>query len=355
MLHKEKGDFLNENDIKNHIKSNRLSRCYLIFGDEHYLIKTYVEKIISSAVDFCPEFNVSRFDGTVKVQSIYDVTESIPMMSANRVVSVCDYPFDKVENSEAEKFLSMVDDIPETTVLILWYDTLEINPRKPGEKFLKLIRAISSAGGAVCCIEKKPHFEIAKILTNGAIKRKRILQPSTARYIVENCSDDLSTLVNELDKLCFYVEEGKEITNSIVDKVCSRSVEASIYHVSKAVLRGDVEVAFCLIDDLFYNNTEPEFIIASLASAYVDIYRAFCARSVGKNPIEISKRFGYGKNNEFRLTEADRQLRKFNSEKITECLKALSECDRQIKGSRLDSKVLLEKVIVELVRIAENG
>lgn len=352
MQDRSKQTFSGEAEIKNAIKSGCFAPCYLIFGEEHYLIKNYISQIENSVEGFA-EFNVNRFESGVKVQEVYDAVSSFPMMSSRRVVTLCDYPFDKATASETEKLIEMLNDMPSTTVFIMWYETVEINPKKPGEKFNKLIKAVKSVGGEVCYLGRKTEAEIIKILQKGAIKRKCQLDNYTARYIIETCSDDLNTLVNELEKLCLYLGENGVITKETVDKVCSRSVEAVVYNVSKTLLRGDLQGALKLLDDLFYMNTDPVLILTILASAYIDIYRVFAGRTKGLRPNEVGSELNYG-TLAFRLNDAEKNLRKFTEKQLIDSLNVLKECEKQVKGSRVDSRTALEKVLVELSLIAEG-
>ncbi len=350
---KSKQDFLTEYDLKMQIKSKKYANVYCIFGDEHYMIKRYVKSIISSAVDDFADFNVTQFDGAVKVQEVYDAVMSFPMMSAYRVVSLCDYPFDKASVNEIEKVISLINDMPSTSILILWFETVEVNAKKVSDKFSKLFKAVSESGGVVCNIARKTEAEIIKLLQTGAAKRQCGLDISAARYMVQTCSGDLNTLINELEKLCFFVGEGGNITANEINKICSRSTEASVYNVSKAVLKGDLQGAYKILDDLLYMNTDPQFILMCLSSAYIDIYRAFAVRSTGRKPDSAAKELGYY-NTAFRLTEGERQLSKLSENQLIESIKLLADCDKLMKSTRCDGRTLLEKAVVDLAMVART-
>lgn len=350
---KDKYEFLTEYDLKAQIKSKKYANVYCIFGDEHYMIKHHVKSIVASAVDDFKDFNVTQFDGTVKIQEVYDAVMSFPMMSAYRVVTLCDYPFDKVAAGELEKFFALIDDMPSTSILVLWFETVDINAKKPTEKFSKLFKAINQSGGVVCNIARKTQPEIIKLLQAGAAKRQCRLDSFAARYMTETCSDDLNTLINELEKLCFFVGEGGNITIKEIDAVCSRSTEASVYNVSKAVLKGDLQGAYKILDDLLYMNTDPQFILMCLSSAYIDIYRAFAVRSTGRKPESAAKELGYY-NTAFRLTEGERQLSRLSEKQLAESIKLLADCDKLMKSTRCDGRTLLEKTVVDLAMIARS-
>lgn len=343
-----------ESALKARIKARKFAQCYILFGDEHFMIKKYVNDIISSAVSDFTEFNINNFEGGGNLRSICDAASALPMMSDKKVVSVADFPIDKVTSQDIKVLTDLVSDLPDTTVLIFWFEAVNIDIKKPTDKVLKFCNAVSKAGGVVCCINRKSQAELVALLQRGAAKRRCRLDPSVARYICETCSDDLSTVINELEKLCFYVGEDGVISPETVDKICSRSIESSVYNVSKLLLRGDLPAALKAVDDLLYMNTDPAFIASTISSAYVDIYRAFAARKASMQPEAAAKDFGYFKT-AFRLTEADRNLRNFSEKQLAAALSSLAECDRLIKGSKCDSRAALERCMTELILIRQGA
>ncbi len=355
-MQKNNDSFATETEIREHIKSKNFSPCYVIFGEEHYVIKRHLASITSAAVENFPEFNLLKFDGQVKAQSIYDAVCSLPMMSDRKVVTLCDFPFDKAPAAETDKIFSAIEELQNnpSTVFVMWFETIEIPIKKTPEKFTKLFKEVKKIGGTVAYIGRKSQPDIIRMLQSGAARRKCRLDSNVARYMIETCSDDLGTLVNELEKLCFYVGENGVITTDTVNTICSRSTEATVYNVSKAVLRGDVESAYAILDDLFFMNTEAAYILTFLSSAYMDIYRAFSARSAGLRPETIAKDLGYFSTS-FRLTEGDRKLNLLSENQIVRSLKVLSDCDKAVKSSRTDGRILIEKTIAELALIARGN
>lgn len=348
-----KFEFLPESELKGHIKSGSFAPCYVLFGDEHYMIKTHLKNMIASAVQEFPEFNIARFEGGGVLREVCDAANSFPMMAAKKAVSVADLPIDKLTSADGEVIKELLSELPATTLLVFWFESVEIDPKKPSDKFSKFFEAVAENGGVICNISRKSQSELVGLLQRGAAKRRCRLDPSVARYVCETCSDDLSTVVNELEKLCHYVGEDGVITKETVDKICSRSVESSIYNVSKLLLRGDIAAALHSVDDLLFMNTDPAYIISTLSSAYIDMYRAFAARSASLKPEEVAKDFGYFKT-AFRLSEADRNLRNFNELQLTAALKCLADTDRLIKGSKCDSRVALERCMTELTVIRQG-
>ncbi len=342
-------EFCNDFEIKNLIRSKSFSPVYVFFGAEQYLIKNTVEKIISSVVTSNEEFNLSRFEGNASLQSIYDAVTSFPLMSPNKAVLLSDFPIDKANQSDFDKLITAIEDMPPTTVFILRFETVEIDPKKPSNRAKKLFETVEAAEGKLCHFEQKTTAELVKVLQAGAAKRNCTLEKSTAIYLIENCSSDLNMLRNELEKLCGYVGSGV-IDSVAVDAICTRSVEAKIYDLSKAILRRDLKTALKITDNLFFLKTKPLVILSNLSSAYVDLYRAYCTIRTGGRIDDSAKAFGYGAR-AFVLKNAERSLSNLTETQIQKSLSLISECDFAIKSSRTAPKILIEKLMTELVGI----
>ena len=136
-----------ESDLKNLIKSGLL-KCAVFFGDEHFMIKRFISNIVST-VEICPDFNVSNFEGEAKMQSVYDAVTAFPMMSDKRVVVLRDFAVDKAPAAETEKLFAAINDMPDTTIFVIWFETVDINIKKPGDKVTALFNEVYNAGGNI--------------------------------------------------------------------------------------------------------------------------------------------------------------------------------------------------------------
>lgn len=345
---------LNEMDIKSQIGKSNLYPVYFIFGNEHYLIKHYVKQIAEKSVQFNKDFNLNEFDSDISVQEIFDAANSLPFMSDKKCVSVCDLNIDKLSSGEFEKLLIIVSNPSQSTCLVFWFEVVEINAKKLSEKYKKIMNQIEKSGGCLVNIERKSTSDLIHMLCDGATRRNCHIEPTTARYMIESCSDDLSTLVNELEKLCAYTKNGI-ITNKEVDEVCSRSVEVSVFNLSKALVAQNLNTAYKILDDLFFMRTEPVVILSILSSAYIDMYRAKVTVDSGLRVESVLSDLGYNPKMSFKLTNAERDARRLSSQQLEISLNKLLECDRQLKSTRTDPRNLLERLMAELVYISAKG
>lgn len=344
-----------EAQLKKQIQAAALTPVYFLYGEEHYLIRHYVNRIISKAVSGDTAFNLDIYDEKAGLQQIYDSVMAFPLMSDKKCVSVCDLPADKLPLSDYKVLLGLVSDPNPTTVLLLWFETVEIPQKGMHERFKKLQAAVEKGGGTVVYLPHKSQMEITTMLCNGAAKRLCRMQPTTAKYMIALCGDSLFLLMNELEKLCAYaVGQGGVITNAMVDAVCSRTVEASAYGLSRELFAGRLPEALRMLDDLFFMRTDPIILLSGIADTYIDIYRIIAAGKAGLSKARMAQQLGYG-NRAFRLDYAERYSRQLNSDTVLLSLQAIAEADGRLKGSREEPKMVLESLLITLAYIKSKG
>ncbi len=340
-----------EQELKQHLQKGAPAPVYLFYGQEQYLVRHYVSQTVKKAGIQNPDFNLHLFDSATSAQDIFDAADAFPLMSDRKCVQVCDFPIDKAPIAEFNKFLSVLQDPNPTTLLVLWFETVEIDPKKPSDRAKKLFKQVEQAGGVVVQFAHRTTGQLVKILCDGAARRQVRLDPTTARYIVETAGSDMTTLVQELEKLCAYVPGGT-ITREVADALLSPTVESSVFSLSNALLAGDLKKSEYILSDLLFMRVEPVAIVGILAGAYIDIYRCMAISKAGETVSAAAKALGYY-NTAFRLENAMRYANRMSPQKIRACLQAISRADGLLKSSRLQPKVVLERLFAEL--LSKNG
>lgn len=343
---------INEDAFKSRIKSGSLAPVYIIFGDDGYLKKMYVEKLTKMTADKDDIFNFCRFGADCDLQEVYDFLWQLPVMADKKCVILCDYDFEHCSKTDFDKLLSLASDGCDTALLIIWFDSLEIDAKKSA-KFKKLVSAAEKCGGAAVSLNHRRTPELVKMLTDGAAKRGCKMDSAAARYLVESAGEDINTLVNELDKLCYYLPNG-EITKAAVDYVCTKTPEASVYNLSKQIFARQSGEALKTLDELFFMRFEPMMILYTVSSPYIDMYRLYTFKKGGKSTGELSVLYGY-KGREFLIDRAAQNLRLFDFKKLSLSFEALLDADRRLKSYGADGRIILEQLIVRLIYIIAKG
>ena len=335
---------LNEAALKDKLKANPVG-VYLIYGEESYLKKTYIDKIVSKTVDPAFEdFNFHTFDGKeCTLSDIYESAEAVPMMAETKCVLVKDFPLDTLDDNGFEQLEKVVGENPDDCALVFSFVSYE--PK--GAKWTKAVKLFEKYGFAVK-LDKKNSLEISKILENGAKKRGKPFAKGVASYLITCVGSDLNTLLNETEKVCAYAQ-GEEILKSDVDAVCIKSLDAKVFDMIKDLTAGRFDSAFRKLAHLFEQREDEFQILGALIAQYSDIYRAKAAVKSGNRAEIIAKYYNYA-GKEFRLTNAARNGSSLSFEAIGECIDILMQADATLKSSALNKRLVLEQTVVKLAR-----
>ena len=341
-----------EDAIKRDLSNNNFAHVYILFGNDSYLKKLYFEKLCDNTYGGDPFFNLLKFDRDSKLQDIYDAVMQYPMMADTKCVAITDFDIDGVSKDDFDKLCEIISEVTDGTTLVIRFDAEEFDFKK-SSRAKKVITVAEKLGGKIIALNRRTLPQLAKTLTEAAKKRDCTLSDKNARYLVETAGDDLSTLKNEIDKLCAFANSG-EITKDIIDFVSIKTSEASVYDYVKEVISGNVSAALGMLSTMFYSRMEPMIILYTIASTYVDIYRLYTARKIGLNNSAVAEKFVY-KTKAFLLDKASSHLKTLDQNKLNLSFKVLLDTDKALKSFGSDASIVLEQMTVKLSCIAVKG
>lgn len=332
-----------ESDFAKHVKGEELKRVYLLYGGQTYLIGLYRDQLMKKALGSTwNDFNLHRFEGsTLDMQAFYDAVESLPMFAEGRCV-VADLDTDKLDAGQMRDLCAILEDPPSTTTVIVTIKNAEAKK----DKLNQLIK-VCDKSGAVIEFAARSRTDTLRFLRNRAQKNGCTLSSDNASYLMERCTDNLQLLAVETDKLCAYAGGG-EISRAQIDAVVSVVLQARVFDLSKAILRGNYDKAMELVDQLMEQREPAGKVLAVLSGAFVDLYRGYVARQLGVGASQAALDLKYAKNREFVLKNAMSDSARFTNRQLGGMLNILAEADLRLKSTGTDERVVLEEAVTRL-------
>ncbi len=337
---------INEKELKEQIKTGSFSNVYFIYGDESYLKDFYVKKLKSKLVDGAfADFNFHQYDSkNSTIEDILQDAQTLPMMSEYTLILVCDYPLDK-STADFNALKEFFKDIPETCVLVFWYDNVEIDLKKSAK--WKTIEAAFAKAGSSVNLEKRSEGDLVKLIVNSAKKRNCTIDSANARYLISLVGNDIQTIFNELEKLCAFADSN-EITRDEINELAVKSLQARVYDLSKFIINSNGDGAYNVLNTLFAQKEEPISILSVISSCYIDMYRVKCAKAANVNENELAQYYSY-KGREFLIKNASRDCRNISFESLRASIDILQRADELMKSSSIDKNLLLEETVAKLL------
>ena len=337
---------MTEADLKKQIRENSFDSVYFLYGEEGFLCDAYAKQIVKKTVtpDF-EAFNYSEYYGdSLNADVLVDFCEGYPMMADKKAAFIRDFDAEK-KASETEKIISLLGDPPETTVIIFANQTVSPTKSAKWKSFLKAVEA----HGQTVEINRRGTSELIKILCDKAEKFGSRIDKDAAEYLIERSGDSLKALINETEKLSNF-RNGESITRGDIDRLAVKTLDSSVFDMSKAMVRGNAPAAYSVLSELLDRKEEPVSILSVMSMAFVDMYRAKVASSGGQMPEKIANYYEY-RGREFRLKNAGRDAQRFTAAQLRSCLSSLMAADKKLKSERTDSRTVLEQTIAKLLMI----
>lgn len=341
---------ITESDFAAQIKSGNFKNAYFIYGEEKYLVDHFTrqltDKILQSKCN--NSFNLQNFSSPeLDIDALNSAVEALPLMAPFKCVRIFDLNLDKEPLDTVKKLKGIIADIPETTVLIISFPNLNLDLKRSSRysSFIKLFEK----HGDVLNLQALSKTKLQRQIIKWAEKLSCTLSEKNAQLIIDKCGNNLLVLKNEIEKLCAYANRS-EITSQIIDEVAVCNFEANVFELTKAIMAKNCDRAFEILDILLFKKEEPIAILSVMASSYIDMYRVNAALQSGKNIQAVAEIFDY-KRKMFRLENAQTQLKyDVNLKKsLRGYIDLITKTDVMLKSSRMDPKILLEKLIVKLV------
>ena len=334
-------------------KTNKgqFDNLYLLYGDEKLYIKADCDRLITKLMGKQPpEFNYHVFSSAYNLDEIAVAAQVAPFMSGYNTVKLADMDISSLKKDELEKLSAILKDLPDTTVFIIVMPTLEQDLKKPGEGFKKIQNYVAKRG-TVCCYTKEDDIALARQVVKWADTRGIKIEQADAYRLIDYVGDDLNTIKNELEKICAYVGDNAVITGEHIELLASRRPEATVYELADAIVAENPDKAYYVLDALFYQKADPEFIIGILSAAYTDFYRVRVSAECGVPMSETAKAFGY-KGREFVLKKAAGKTKRISTPALRDSLDAIVSTMADFHSTTLNKRVGLEKLIAQLLVLA---
>lgn len=345
--------FTEERAFARHLKQEELYRVYLLYGEEDFLKTQYSKKVISQAMSGgMADFNLHRFEGkSIKLDEVSDALETFPMLGGKSCVVLQDLDIEKLPAAELKKLKELLADPPETGVLLLLPTETGFLPKK-GEKS-KQIAKLAGDVGAVAEFARRSQNDLLRFVQGRAKETGSSFSRPAFQLLFEMCGGEMGMIASEADKLAAYCA-GREVTEEDVRQCGCALLEGDAFQLGRAILDGSYDRAMELLSRLFDLRVEPVAVVGALSATFVDLYRAKLTQRSGRNINDLVREFGY-RGREFRARNAMNNASRCSGGFLRNTIEALTSADRQLKSSRVDQQVVLERAITEIFVLRQQG
>ena len=306
-------------DLKNKI----YHPLYLLEGEESYfidLVSNYMEKNILPEAE--KSFNQTILYGKeTTANEIRQRGLNYPMFSNYQVIIVKEAQAIK----KWDDLLSYVEKPVKTTILVLCYKYETFDKRTKVSKSIQ-------QHGVIMTTKKLFENQVGGWIHQYLEERNFRITSGAAELVVEYVGNDLSRVVNELEKLVLNVKPGSEISTDDIELNIGISKEYNTFELNKALGLKDVVKANRIANYFAVNERSNPFVLTmgSLYGYFSKIYLLHQLKP--RSDSEMASILNVYRPSSFIFNEYKAAVKNYPPEKVDAIISLLHEYDLRSKG-----------------------
>lgn len=328
------------------IEKKQFAPIYLIIGTEDYIINETKKRLVANILDTeDTDFNYANFDlDETAIEQVIEEAETIPFFGDRRLIVASNPSFLTTEKTKSKiehrtaRFEDYLNEPVDYSILVIIARVEKLDERKKLTKLLKKQATIVDA--------KRPNDAELRKWIQSAIKNNDFsMEIPAIERLMELTGGQLTTAMNELDKLMLYKLESREISVADVESLVVRSLEQNIFLLLDKMIALDISGALSIYYDLLKQKEEPIKILALIASQFRLLTQIKLLEKQGFSQQQVAQKL---KVHPFRVKIGARQAKSFSYEQLTATLERLAEMDFEMKTGYGDKAQKLEWFLFSL-------
>ncbi len=298
---------------------------YLFYGEEKYELYKEVEKIkkkferLEVGVNF---FNITK-DNITELSTLYN---SVNFFGEGKIVIIKDTAL----KFDVKRLILEAD---ENDSYIIIEDT--VDKRLSEYKQLAKVATIKE-------FKFLNENEMSAYISSTLKKYNLQITKEVSDYMVSICGIDKSNNINEMQKLVAFLGENTEVTKEVIDKVCSKTINAKIFDMLDMAIEKKHEIAINMLDDLI-KQKEPSIKVSIML--YKQVKQMYMIKLMKENPKYSKDPNSVLKLHPFVYSKLVKNAQKYSEKKLREILDAFDEYDKNTKIGQMDFDIGLKKLI----------
>ena len=334
--------------LKQAIHTKTPANLYIFYGEEMFLLHHYLEQLRLCVVDPLTEsFNYHRLNNeTFDILAFADAVENLPMMAERTMVQVDDIDLFKLPESDREKIVEILSDIPEYCTVVFTYETVAW---KPDKRLKKLWDAVSS--GQLVEFAKQGQRDLVSWIQRHFLAKGKQISPDLCIYLIEITDGTMTALAGEIAKIVAF-SGSESICKADIDAVTEPVLDAVVFRMTDQLGAGEYGAALQTLQKLLKMQQEPILILGAIGGHFRRLSTARILLDNGKNHGDLQKLCGIG---DYPARKAMDAARRFRPSFCCKAAELILETDYKMKTSFDDPERLLELLILQLAQEARNG
>lgn len=333
---------LKEREFQEAINCGNFSKFYIFYGEEGFLIKSAIKKILNACVSKALfEFNNKKlFFDDFSFDEIEAFLNLVPLCSLKRVLILKDVDISKISVADINNIKTILKNMPDSSIFIVTLKFEEPNIKK-NAKFKKLLNLYEDSTAVEFKLKTKEW--LINSFSKRLIEKGFSISRQNIDLLICRSSKSIEAISMELGKICAFLGHG-EIKKEHILLFTRNEIQHSVFDIAKNLLSGKRKHAVEIFYNIYSEGVNIYNIFGAIAACFVDFYRAKCAKLCGVGVSDLLEFYDY-KGKEFRIKNAFLLCNEFSMEILRKYVVLLCDIDIDLKTKNISEDVLFRKLL----------
>ena len=320
------------------IKKRKFKPVYYFFGEDSYNLSFTLHTLEEA---FQPLL-LSEFDKEViysedrSINDILGLATSFPFSSERKLIIVKEA--EKIKDKKPLKDFAASP--PEFTVLAFFHNGAITNMSSEPFKTLDV-------NGFLFEAKELKGKNLIDWLIGLAEEKGKKLSEENAQVMIDIVGESRNMLEDQLEKICIFLNEKKEISLESIQQVSSELKQFNIFDLQNSIGLKDKSKSLTVAFNLLDNGAEPTFIITMLTRYFIGLAKITELQTKNTPVQEAARIVG---THHFYYPNYDKARKLFSDEKLVEVFRALLKADVSVKTTTADDKTIITLLIAEILQ-----
>ncbi|MBI2258832.1 MAG: DNA polymerase III subunit delta [Flavobacteriia bacterium] len=308
--------------ILSDIQQKKIAPIYLLHGEEPFFIDILSKEIQKHTLeDHERDFNESVVYGKdADIASVLSFAKGYPMMAEKKLVIIREAQ--DVKDKDYDLIEKYIHNFNESSVFVFAFKYKKLDSR------IRLYKLFKEKG-IVYLSEKIRDYQLPSWINSYLKNKKYRISEKAAVLLADFLGNDLSKIVNELEKLQLLIPPQSEINESDIEKNIGISKDYNIFELNNAILEKNIIKALKIVD-YFAHNPKAASILALIPTLYNSFSKLM---KIHSNPHQSNEYYAqnFG-GSPYQIKELRKSEMYYSPRKIAENIAVLLEYDLKAKG-----------------------
>jgi DNA polymerase-3 subunit delta len=332
---------------------------YILHGDDSHEIERFTKMLVEKLGDVTTaEMNTTRLDGQHASQGdLHGAIMAMPFLAERRLV-ILQHPFPQSKaKTEQQRFLQLLDSVPETTALVLIIEDQLKNTKVKGQwisswqvlndkHWLMKWAQTTDQGLYIKDFSSPKQHALPNWILKEAKSQGGEFSLEAARTLVGHIGNDTRIARQEIEKLLTYVNFERPVEAEDVDLLTTSTGQVDVFELVDALATHKTSQALRCLHSLL-DEQDPFSIFGMVIRQFRLLLLAREVLSTGGGPNEILKEISEVRSS-FVANKVANQAGGFALSQLDQIYHRLLEMDEAIKTSQLNIELALDIFIAEM-------